>query len=134
MAAVKWILRYLRGNSKLCLCFGNGDPVLQGYADADYAGDRDSRKSTSAYLVTFAGGVVSWQSKLQKCISLSTIEAEYRVAAEACTEVSWMKNFLQELGHKQEKYNLYCDNQSAIHLAKYSNLHSQTKHIEVRYH
>ena len=87
-AVVKWILRYLRDTSKLFLCFGNGDPVLQGYADADYAGDRDSRKSTSGYLVTFAGGVVSWQSKLQKCISLSTTEAEYRVAAEACTEVS----------------------------------------------
>ena len=67
-AAVKWILRYLRG--KLCLCFGNGDYVLQGYTDADYAGDRDSRKSTSGYLVTFAGGAVSWQSRLQKCISL----------------------------------------------------------------
>ena len=87
-AVVKWILRYLRDTSKLFLCFGNGDPVLQGYGDADYAGDRDSRKSTSGYLVTFAGGVVSWQSKLQKCISLSTTEAEYRVAAEACTEVS----------------------------------------------
>ena len=133
-AAVKWILRYLRGTSKLCLCFGNGDYVLQGYTDADYAGDRNSRKFPLGYLVTFAGGAVSWQSRLQKCISLSKTEAEYIAAAEACKEVFRMKIFLQELGHKQEKYNLYCDNQSAIHLAKYSNLHSQTKHIEVRYH
>ena len=54
-AVVKWILRYLRDTSKLFLCFGNGDPVLQGYTDAYYAGDRDSRKSTSGYLVTLQG-------------------------------------------------------------------------------
>ena len=125
-AAVKWILRYLRGTSKMCLCFGNANPVLHGYTDADYAEDKDSRKSTSGYLVTFAGGAVSWQSRLQKCVSLSTTEA--------CKEVLWMKNFLQELGHKQEKYNMFCDNQSAIHLAKNSSFHSRTKHIDVRYH
>ena len=118
----------------MCLCFGNGDPVLHGYTDADYAGDKDSRKSTSGPLMTFAGGAMSWQSRLQKCISLSTTEAEYIAAVEACKEVLWMKNFLQELGHKQEKYNLFCDNQSAIHLAKNSSFHSQTKHIDVRYH
>lgn len=64
--AVKWILRYLKGTSKLCLCFGSAKPVLEGYTDADMAGDVDSRKSTSGYLFTFAGGAVSWQSKLQK--------------------------------------------------------------------
>ena len=53
--AVKWILRYLRGTSKRCLCFGKGKPVLEGYTDADLADDIDSRKSTSGYLTTFAG-------------------------------------------------------------------------------
>ncbi|KAI4346231.1 hypothetical protein L6164_013300 [Bauhinia variegata] len=62
--AVKWILRYLRGTSRFCLCFGAGKPVLDGYTDADMAGDVDSRKSTSGYMMTFAGGAVSWQSKL----------------------------------------------------------------------
>ena len=132
-AAVKWILKYLRGTSKMCLCFGNGDPVLHGYKDADYAGDKDSRKSTSEYLMTFAVGAVPWQSRLQKCVSLSTTEAEYIAAVEACKEVLWMKNFLQE-SHKQEKYNMFCDNQSAIHLDKNSSFHSRTKHIDVRYH
>ena len=55
--AVKWILRYLRGTSKRCLCFGKGKHVLEGYTDADLAGDIDSRKSTSGYLTTFAGGL-----------------------------------------------------------------------------
>jgi hypothetical protein len=132
--AVKWILRYLRGTSNLCLCFGDGKPVLDGYTDADMAGDIDSRKSTSGYLITFAGGAVSWQSKLQKCIALSTTEAEYIAITEASKELLWMKKFLQELGFQQDKYVLYCDSQSAIHLSKNSTYHSRSKHIDVRYH
>jgi len=58
-AVVKWILRYLRGTSRLCLCFGSDEPVLEGYTDADMAGDTDSKKSTSGFLMTFVGGVVS---------------------------------------------------------------------------
>ena len=92
--AVKWILRYLRGTSRLCLCFGDDEPVLEGYTDADMAGDTDSRKSTSGFLMTFAGGAVSWQSKLQKCVALSTTEAEYIAVTEACKEALWMKKFL----------------------------------------
>ena len=74
-AAVKWIFRYLRGSSKICLCFENDKPVLAGYIDADMAGDVDSRKSILGYLIIFAGGALSWQSKLQKCVALSTTEA-----------------------------------------------------------
>ena len=62
--AVKWILRYLRGTSKVCLCFGNDEPKLIGYTDSDMASDLDSRKSVSGFLMTFARGAVSWQSKL----------------------------------------------------------------------
>ncbi|RDX57878.1 hypothetical protein CR513_62847, partial [Mucuna pruriens] len=80
------------------------------------AGDVDSRKSTSGYLITFAGGAVSWQSKLQKCVTLSTAEAEYVAVTEASKEMLWMKNFLRELGHDQDDYVVNCDNQSTIHL------------------
>ena len=73
--AVKWIFRYLRGSSKLCLTFGDSKLVLEGYVDEDWAGDLDGRKSTSGYLFTFVGGAISWQSKLQKFIALSKIEA-----------------------------------------------------------
>ena len=132
--AVKWILRYLRGTSKLTLSFGSGKPVLVGYTDSDLARDEDSRKSTSGYLITFSGGAVSWQSRLQKCIALSTAEAEFIAATEACKELLWMKQFLRELGFKQQKYVLFCDNQSSIHLAKNSTFHSRSKHIDVRYH
>ena len=81
--AVKWIFRYLRGTSKLSLCYGGGKPILESYTDADMAGDLDNRKSTSGYVFTFSGGAISWQSKLQKCIALSTTKAEYIAAVEA---------------------------------------------------
>ena len=132
--AVKWILRYLRGTSKLGITFGNGEPMLVGYTDSDMAGNKDNMKSTSGYLMLFAGGAVSWQSRLQKCVALSTTEAEYMAATEACKELLWLKRFMQELGFMQQRYVVLCDNQSAIHLAKNSMFHKRTKHIDVRYH
>ncbi|CAL1360546.1 unnamed protein product [Linum trigynum] len=132
--AVKWILRYLRGSSKMSLCFGDGEPVLVGYTDADMAGDVDSRRSTSGYLITLSGGAISWQSRLQKCVALSTTEAEYIAVTEACKEMIWMKKFLNELGFLQEQPQLFCDSQSAIHLAKNASFHARSKHIDVRYH
>ena len=97
-AAVKWILRYLRATSKTCLCFGTNKLVLVGCTDVDMAGDVDSRKFTSGYLITFSGGTMSWQSRLQKCVALSTIEVEYIAFTKASKEILWMKKFLQELG------------------------------------
>ena len=130
---MKWIFRYLKGSSKLCSTFGDSKPILEGYVDANWAGDLDSRKSTSGYLFTFAGGAVSWQSRLQKCVALSTIEAKYIVANEASKEMLWLKRFLQELGLKQDGYVVNCDSQSATDLSKNSMYHSRSKHIEVRY-
>ena len=132
--AVKWIFKYLRGTSKLCLSFGGSKPVLEGFTDADMAGDLDGRKSTSGFLFTFAGGAVSWQSKLQKCVALSTTEAEYIAATEAAKEMLWMKRFVQELGLMQDEYVVFCDSQSAMDLSKNTSYHSRTKHIDVRYH
>ena len=108
--------------------------MLMGYTDADLVCDIDSRKSASGYLTTFAGGAMSWQYKLQKCVALSTTEAEYIAATEASKEIIWMRNFLLELGYEQDIYVLRCDSQSAIHLAKNSTFHSRSKHIDVRYH
>ena len=132
--AVKWILRYLRDSTNLKLCFGKSDPALVAYTDADWAEDVDSRKSTLGYLITYARGVVSWQSKLQKCVALSTTEAEFIAATEASKELLWLKKFVRELGFDQGKYVLFCDNQSAIHLSKHTCFHSRSKHIDVRYH
>ena len=118
----------------MCLCFGSVEPILEGFTDADMVGDLDGRKSTSGFLFTFVGGAVTWQSKLQKCVALSTTEAEYIAVAEAGKEMLWLMRFLQELGFEQKEYKIHCDSQSALDLSKNSMYHSRTKHIDVRYH
>ncbi|PKI57312.1 hypothetical protein CRG98_022311 [Punica granatum] len=77
---VKWIFRYLRGTTKRALCFEGKNMVLNDYVDVDLAGDLDKRKSTTGYVFTFGGISVSWASKLQKTVALSTTEAEYIAA------------------------------------------------------
>ena len=127
-------MRYLRGTSNLKLNFGSGKPVLVSYTDSDMAKNVDNRKSTSGYLMTFLGGVVSWQSGLHKCVALSTTEAEYIAATKSCKGLLWMKHFMKELRFKHQCYVVYCDNQSTIHLSMNSTFHIRSKHIDVRYH
>ncbi|RDY02474.1 hypothetical protein CR513_14062, partial [Mucuna pruriens] len=78
-------------------------------------------------------GAVAWQSKLQKCVALSTTEAEFIAIKEACKELLWVKKLLKELGFVHDKHCLFCDSQSAIHLDKNLTFHSRSKHIDVRY-
>ena len=92
--------------------------------------DLDTSWSTSKYVMTYAMGAISWQSKLQKSVALSTMEAEYMAVIEAGKEVIWMKDFIRELGIRHDEFRLYCDSQSAIHLAKNAAYHSRTKHIQ----
>ena len=107
--AVQWILRYLRGTNSHALCFRGLDIVVHGYVDADMASDKDSRRSTTGYVFTVGGTTVSWISKLQQFVSLSTMEAEYVAAIEASNEMIWLQRFMEELGKKQENSRLYSD-------------------------
>ena len=132
--AVKWILKYLRGTAGLALCFKQSNLGLQSYIDADMAEDVDGKKSTTAYVYTLGGTTISQVSKLQKIVALSITKAEYVVVTEASKEMIWLQQFLEELGQKQGKGVLYCDSQSAIHLAKNPMYHARTKDIQVRYH
>ena len=75
------------------------------------ARDVDYIKPTLRYLITFAGEAMSWLTKIQKCVALSTTEVEYIAATEACKKMLWMKNFLHELCHEQQNYMVHCDNQ-----------------------
>jgi len=132
--AMKWILRYLRGTTNQALCFDGSNIALQGYVDVDMVGDRDNRRSTTRYVFTVGGKTISWVSKIQSLVALSTTEVEYVFAIEASKEMIWLQRFLDELGKKQELGRLYSDSQSAIHLAKNSAFHSKTKHIQFKYH
>ncbi len=131
---VKWILRYLRGTTNQDLCFGGSNIALQGYVHADMEGDRYNRRRTTWYVFTVGGTTISWISKLQGVVSLSTTEVEYVVAIEASKEMIWLQRFLDELGKKQVLGKLYSGSQSVIHLAKNSTFHSKTKHIQLKYH
>ncbi|GJR91241.1 retrovirus-related pol polyprotein from transposon TNT 1-94 [Tanacetum coccineum] len=131
--AVKRILRYIKGTSDVALCFGDLDLIVTGYVDSDYAGDLDKSKLTIGYVFTLSGRTVSWVSKLQSVVAMSTTKAKYVAAAQSCKEAVWLKMLLEELGYKQEKITLFCDNQSALYLAMNPTFHSKTKHIRVQY-
>ncbi|XP_043710345.1 secreted RxLR effector protein 161-like [Telopea speciosissima] len=92
--AIKRILRYLRGTVDVLLIFSGLDLRLRGYSDADWANDRDERKSTLGYAFVLGGGAVTWSSKKQICIVLSTMESEYVACSTAIQEAVWLRRFL----------------------------------------
>lgn len=105
------------------------------YNDADWAGDPDSRKSISSYVTLLAGGAISWSSRRQSTIALSSTEAEYKSLTEACKEMTWSVGALRELGIPQAlPIELFCDNQSAIAMSMNPRFHARTKHIEIQHH
>ena len=89
---------------------------MEGFTDSDMSADVDTNRSTSRYVMTYVGGAIWWQSRLQKSVALSPTEEEYMAVVEAGKEVIWMKDFIGELGIRHEEFRLHCDSQSAIHL------------------
>ncbi|XP_057515578.1 secreted RxLR effector protein 161-like [Amaranthus tricolor] len=98
MAAILRILRYLKGTSNKGVFYSKNDNLdLVGYTDADWAGDRDDRKSTSGYFTLVGGNLVTWKSKKQKVVALSSAETEFRGIAKGVTEILWIRKLLGEL-------------------------------------
>ena len=136
LLAAKRILRYLQGTKEFGLFYKKGEKSeLFGFTDSDYAGGQDDRRSTSGYVFMLGTGAVSWSSKKQPIVTLSTTEAEF-VAATACAcQAIWLKKILEELQYKEDGPTLiYCDNSSAIKLSKNLVLHGRSKHIDMKYH
>jgi transposase InsO family protein len=138
--ALNRLLCYLRGTIKQTITYtGIGDPqsdpTLAGYCDADWGEDRNDRRSVTGYVFLLAGGAISWQSKKQKTVALSSTEAEYMAAAQSTKEALWWRSTIQGLGYSIDQPTpLYCDNQGAIALAKNPEHHNRTKHIDIQYH
>ena len=132
--AVKWILKYVQNSLDVELCFSGKSTDLMGFSDADLGGDLDSSRSTSGYVFCLGGTAISWRSKLQGQVALSTTEAEYVAISEAVKEKMWLEGLMTELGFKQKSSVLFSDSQSAIFLAKNPKFHSRSKHIRNRFH
>lgn len=138
MVAVQRVYRYLHATKDLKIVYRGGltkYPRLEVYTDVDWAGDKEIRKSASAYVAILARCLVSWSSKRQTTVAQSSTEVEYIAISEATKEAVWIGRLLEEL-YQPEIYSnpLHCNNQGLIALAKNPENHRRTKHIDIRYH
>jgi hypothetical protein len=117
LRVVTRILRYLVHTPKFGLWYPKGSTFdLIGYSDADWAGCKIDRKSTSGTCQFLGRSLVSWVSKKQNSVALSTVEAEYIAAGHCCAQLLWMRQTLRDYGYKLSKVPLLCDNESAIRM------------------
>jgi len=131
--AVKRVLRYLKGTLDKGLIFRKNEEDLKGYCDADWAGDIDNRRSTSGYVFVYQHGAISWATKLQKTIALSSTEAELMSVVAATQEAIWLKRLVNELtGNKEQNIVLFCDNKGAIQIALNNSYSPRTKHVDIK--
>jgi hypothetical protein len=133
--AAKQALRYLRGTVDEGITYnGNLGMRLEFWSDANW-GREEGRESVSGFIGTLAGGAVTYSSKKQSSVALSTTESEYMALLHALKEQIWLLRFLKEIGYNINDQNvIYCDNQSALALAHNPEHHARTKHIDIQYH
>jgi len=136
LQAVNRIFKYLQGTQNYGLWYPRGTNfTLHAYTDADWAGSVDDRKSTSGGAFFMGPRLVSWFSKKQSSIALSTVEAEYVAVASCCTQLLWIMQTLQDLQITcTPPISIFCDNTSAISISKNLVIHSKTKDIPIKYH
>jgi hypothetical protein len=137
MRAVERILRYLHDTADMGLVFRGTLQPLTGYTDSDWAGDPDTRRLTSGYVFSLGSAAISWSSKRQPTVSLSTCEAEYIGQTNATKEAIWLQGFLKQIDPGDPGLGatiIYGDNQGAITLAKNDQFHGRVKHIDIQHH
>lgn len=130
---LKRVLRYLKGTLNLGLLYGCTGNFIT-YSDADYAGDKLTRKSMSGVVCLYANAAVTWLCKKQSCIAQSTTEAEYISAAAAAKEIIWFRKLFDDCKLDIKNFLLCVDNTGAIRLTKNPEFHQRSKHIDVKYH
>ena len=135
--AGKRILRYLKGTKDIGLVYGKSEHgiTLKGFADADWATDKDTRRSVTGYVFELGGAAITWNSKLQPTVALSTSEAEYMAACAATQEAIHLRRLLGDLGFPQEGPTVILeDNMGCICLSENPVMHRRTKHIDIKFH
>jgi hypothetical protein len=136
MAAAMHVIRYLVTTAELGITYQRDTCAfaLNAMCDSDYAGDIATRRSTTGYTVSAAGSAVSWSSRLQPTVAVSTAEAEFIAAAAVAKEALWMRLLMADLGHAQACVPIGCDNQAALALLLNPIIGTKTKHIDVAHH
>jgi hypothetical protein len=136
LVATKHVIRYLKGTIDYGLIYdGDHDFTLSGYTDVDWAGSVFDRKSTSRCCFSLGSTMISWKSRKQSSIALSTAKAEYIDACSASCEAIWLRKLLTGLFELEMRETLIiCDNQSCIKMTENPVFHDRSKHIENRYH
>ena len=133
---IKRVFRYIRGTLNYGLVYRSSESCkLYGYSDSDWAGCVESRKSTSGHIFLLGNCTVSWRSKKQSVVALSSTEAEYVALCAASQEAVWMRRLLKDVGQGQSEATvIYEDNQGALALSHNPKHHPRTKHIDVKFH
>ncbi|XP_048234333.1 secreted RxLR effector protein 161-like [Ricinus communis] len=136
LTAAKRILCYIKGTLSYGLMYEQSKSFsLSGFVDADWAGDVNDRRSTSGFCFTIGSVAISWCSKKQSTVALSSCEAEYIAATMATQGCLWLRRLIQEMVTTQSHpIQIYCDNKSAIKLAGNLVFHARSKHIKTHYH
>lgn len=134
--ALKHAMAYVKGTLNYGITYSrNASLQPYGFVDADFAGDSDTRRSTEGHVFFAGGGPISWASKRQETVALSTVEAEYMALTRATQQALWMRKFLNEVGLPPEQtVKIYGDNNGALATTKNDKNHRRTKHIDVKYH
>ncbi|XP_053596508.1 uncharacterized protein LOC128668194 [Microplitis demolitor] len=133
--AAKKVFRYLRGSSDKKLIFEGPLDKIVGYSDADHGSDEDVSRSYTGSIFKLGGAAISWKSKKQRAVSISSTEAEYRALTEATKESEYLRGLLIELNISSLSDGLiYCDNQSAIQLTTATKSHDRSKHVRIHFH
>lgn len=133
---LKRILRYIKGTLELGLHIRkNKFLVLNAYSDSDWAGCKETRRSTTGICTLLGQNLISWSAKRQATVAKSSTEAEYRALTSAAQELAWLSALLRDLDIPQYRpMILHCDNLSAIYLSANPALHSRSKHFDTDFH
>jgi hypothetical protein len=133
--AAKRVLRYLKGTVDLGLVYEPDSDPLTGFVDADWGSCTEDRRSFTGYIFLLNGGPVSWDSRKQRTVALSTTEAEYMALSEGVKEAIYLQRLLQELGADEMIGSVvFCDNKGSLRLAENPTFHARSKHIDIRHH